>query len=374
MRYFILAGEASGDLHGARLVEALRTADEDADIRCWGGERMAAAGANLTKHYRELAYMGFVEVVRHLPQIMRNFRTCRREIGDFGPDALILIDYPGFNLRMARWAQRQGYRVYYYISPQLWAWHSSRVRIIRDHVRLLFSILPFETDFYSAHGVNVHYVGHPLLETIAAPAPGRGAAPKGARPVVALLPGSRVQEIRRMLPVMAQVAQKHDSWHFVVAAAPAVPKQLYAQLLGEDSPVTVVYDQTYGLLREATAALVTSGTATLETALSGVPQVVCYKGGRISYWLARRLVNPSLRHISLVNLVLGRDLVRELIQSACTADQLDAALRDLFRPAVREAVSAGYAEIRSLLGPAQASGRTARMIVRDLEAQRQDRN
>ncbi|MEY3050465.1 MAG: hypothetical protein RLY31_250 [Bacteroidota bacterium] len=367
MRYFILAGEASGDLHGARLVEALRSADAGADIRCWGGERMAAAGARLTKHYRELAFMGFVEVVKHLPEIIRNFRICRQEIRSFRPDGVILIDYPGFNLRMARWAHRQGFRVYYYIAPQLWAWHSSRVSIIRDHVRLLFCILPFEKAFFASHGVDAQYVGHPLTEILSEnPLPGDG-IPAVGPPVVALLPGSRVQEIRRMLPVMARVAERHRSWRFVVAAAPSVPAALYDRLLGPDSPVTIVYDQTYGLLREATAALVTSGTATLETALHGVPQVVCYKGGRVSYWLARRLVNPSLRFISLVNLVIGRPLVRELIQQAYNPDQLDAALRELFLPAGREAMLSGYAEIRRLLGSTAAAQRTAGMIVADLE-------
>ncbi len=365
MRYFILAGEASGDLHAAALVRELLARDPQAECVGWGGDLMAQAGARVLKHYRELAFMGFAEVVKNLPAILRNFRLCREQIADFRPDALILIDYPGFNLRMARWAKLAGHRVFYYISPQIWAWHRSRVHQVKRYVDRMFVILPFEQEFYSRYGVEVDFVGHPLLDVVAAHQPAadfharNGLDPQ--RPIVALLPGSRRQEVERILPAMAAVAGRFPSHQFVIAGAPAQPAALYRRVLSGGYPgLPLVQGQTYDLLAHAQAALVGSGTATLETALFDVPEVVCYRGSALSYAIARRLVDVPF--ISLVNLVAGKELVKELIQDDLNPDQLEQALAPLLQPEGRQRLRDGYAELRRALGSQGAARATAAKI------------
>jgi|APTNR8051073442_1049403.scaffolds.fasta_scaffold01912_5 lipid-A-disaccharide synthase len=373
MRYYLIAGEASGDLHGSNLVRALRAEDPEADIRAWGGDLMQAAGANVVKHYRDLAFMGFVEVIKNLPTILHNMRFCKSDILQYQPDVLILIDYPGFNLRIAEWAKTQGLRVFYYISPQLWAWHSSRVKIIRRAVERMYVILPFEQAFYQKYDYEVDFPGHPLLDVVDQhpnDSDLREAYHLPDRPLIALLPGSRRQEISRILLLMLEVIPRFPDYHFVIAGAPAIPEDFYHQLLAATKAgqqVTLIRNRTYDLLRQAKAAVVTSGTATLETALFGVPEVVCYRGGKLSYWIARRVVNVPF--ISLVNLIVNRKLVEELIQDDCNADNISAELRRLLDPAAAQSIQTGYAELREQLGTAGASARAAKMMVERIKDQ-----
>ena len=368
MKYYIIAGEASGDLHGSNLIKGLREADPQAECRAWGGDLMKAAGAELAKHYRDLAFMGFAEVVMNLRTILGNIKFCKQDILRYQPDALILIDYPGFNLRIAKWAKAQGFRVYYYISPQLWAWHSSRVHGIKASVDRLFVILPFEEDFYRQYDYEVDFVGHPLMDVvddIPETENFRRDHQLDNRPIVALLPGSRKQEIERMLEVMLAITPAFTGYQFVIAGAPAQPESFYQKILDKARPdaaqVKLVNNRTYALLRHAEAALVTSGTATLETALFGVPQVVCYRGGRLSYLIARRLVQVDF--IALANLIAEREVVRELIQDEYNAGNLKAELAKLFLPEHRRRIQEGYALIRDRLGRPGASRRAADLIV-----------
>jgi len=383
-RLYFIAGEASGDLHGSNLIAELfkkgiewrvasgEAVDDTAQplatrhsplvIRAWGGDRMAAAGAEVVKHYRELAFMGFTQVVMNLRTILRNIRLCKEDIAAFKPDALVLIDYPGFNLRIADWARTQGIQVFYYISPQLWAWKENRIAVVKRAVDRMFCILPFEKDWYAQRGVDVDFVGHPLLDELAKHA---DPVEKDTRDAVAILPGSRTQEITRMLPVMLNVAKHFPTERFVVAAAPSVPEAFYRQLIG-DAHVELVAGRTYDLLREAKAAIVTSGTATLETALFGVPEVVCYSGSSINVWLARRLV--KVRFISLVNLIMDREAVKELVQQDMNADtvrnELDRLLND--RP-YRERMIDDLRLLREKLGGPGASARTAELLWKSLK-------
>jgi lipid-A-disaccharide synthase len=367
MKYYLIAGEASGDLHGSNLMKALVGEDPKAAFRVWGGDLMEAAGGQLVKHYRDLAFMGFLEVVKNLPTILRNIRFCREDILQYQPDALILIDYPGFNLRIAEWAAKRGIRVFYYISPQLWAWHASRVKIIQASVDRLFAILPFEPAFYAKYGYEVSYIGHPLLDVVEHFRPagdfrGRNGLPGG--PLIGLLPGSRRQEISRMLRVMLDaIPLLPERYHYVIAGAPAIEAAFYEAIILQhphiDGRVSIVHGQTYDLLHEVEAAAVTSGTATLETALFGVPQVVCYRGNALSFQIARRLVKVPF--ISLVNLIAGREVVRELIQDALTPRAIaDALLPFLQASAERERIVEDYRFLREQLGGAGASGRAAR--------------
>ncbi|MDX1408479.1 MAG: lipid-A-disaccharide synthase [Saprospiraceae bacterium] len=364
MRYFIIAGEASGDLHGSGLVRALHAADPEAEIRSWGGDKMEAAGAEILKHYRELAFMGFIEVVRNLPAILRNFRHARQQIQAFAPDTLILIDYPGFNLRMAKWAARAGLRVDYYISPQLWAWKESRVEIVRKYVDSMYVILPFEHAFYQRHGIDVAYVGHPLLEAIDAY---QQRSPVSTREdAIALLPGSRAQEIKHALPVMLDVAERFPHYRFSVAGAPHVATGLYETFLNRKKlpNVTLHQGKTYDILNAAQAAVTTSGTATLETALFDVPQVVCYKGNALSFQIARRLVRVPF--ISLVNLIAGRPVVEELIQEHFNATRVSESLQRILDGPFRQEVQQQYRQLRGRLDQGGASQRVASAIVKAL--------
>ncbi|WP_118973721.1 lipid-A-disaccharide synthase [Taibaiella koreensis] len=360
MRYYIIAGEASGDLHGGNLIKALHRQDGHADVRCWGGDQMEAAGAALVKHYRDLAFMGFVEVIRHLGTIMNNIKFCKQDILAYKPDVLVLIDYPGFNLRIADWAKKAGIRVCYYISPQLWAWKENRIGQIKRSVDKMLVILPFEKAFYDKHHYPVTYVGHPLTEVVDA-ALKKTATPLSDKKIVALLPGSRSQEIRKKLPVMLSMVKRFPGYQFVIAQAPGQEDTIYRELCaGMD--VLLLRNQTYDLLQQASAALVTSGTATLETALFGVPEVVCYKGNPVSYWLAKRLI--KVKYISLVNLILDKPAVKELIQDDLNEEQLYQELNELLHHTERrEALQSDYTKLWELLGSDKASEKAASEIL-----------
>lgn len=366
MRYYIISGEASGDLHGSNLIRELKLCDPMADIRCWGGDKMQAAGGTLVKHYRDLAFMGFVEVIKNLRTIFRNLAFCREDILKYQPDVLILIDYPGFNLRIATWAKQQGLKVVYYISPQVWAWKEGRVKQIKAAVDLMLVILPFEKTFYQKWNYPVQYVGHPLVKVIdefkQQEAPLIPAGWVSDQPLVALLPGSRKQEILKKLPIMLEVAGRFTDFHFVVAKAPGLEDAFYEELLAPYRNVSAVSNQTYPLLSKAKAAMVTSGTATLETALFGVPEVICYKGNAVSYAIAKRLI--KIKYICLVNLIMDKEVVKELIQDELTVDNLTKALRPLlYDESAQQAMALGYAALHRLLSEGgDASANAARSI------------
>ncbi|MFM7840069.1 MAG: lipid-A-disaccharide synthase [Chitinophagaceae bacterium] len=333
MRYYIISGEASGDLHGSNLVRALQQKDPGATFRAWGGEALLEAGAEVVKHYEDLAFMGFWEVLANLKTIFHHLKFCKQDILTYQPDALILIDYPGFNLRIAKWAHRQGIRVIYYISPQVWAWKANRVREMKKTIDQMLVILPFERAYYAEKwNWEVTFVGHPLLDVVEQALRQPDSLPFSSplltsKKIVALLPGSRKQEILKKLPEMLKVSRSFQDYQFIVAQAPGIDPAFYENLLKEYPEVNAIRGQTYPLLKRAAAALVTSGTATLETALFGVPQIVCYKGNPISYQIARRIL--TIRYISLVNLILDKPVVQELIQENLTAQNLTRALEPL---------------------------------------------
>jgi lipid-A-disaccharide synthase len=365
MRYYLIAGEASGDLHASNLMQELSKTDPKAEFRCWGGDLMQAAGGVLVKHYRDLAYMGFLEVVMNLRTIMKNLSFCKKDMLRFKPDAVILVDYPGFNLRIAEFAHRNGFKVIYYISPQVWAWKKSRVYGIRKNVDKMLVILPFEKEFYRRYDFEVDFTGHPLLDVVKRPSAYqdskafRAVHHLSSKPVIALLPGSRKQEIRQMLPVMASLSGSFPDYEFVIAGAPSIDPSFYIQLTGPGGPV-ILFGQTHELLRHAHAALVTSGTATLEAALYGVPQVVCYRGGSVSYAIARRIVD--VKFISLVNLVMDRQVVKELIQGDFNAENLEKELKGILDPQNQLQMQSEYKILRDKLGGEGASDRAATAI------------
>ena len=373
MKYYLIAGEASGDLHGANLMRALAEIDPQAQFRFWGGDRMEAVGGKLIKHYRDLAFMGFWEVVTNLRTILRNIDLCKGDITAYQPDALIFIDYPGFNMRIAKWAKRQGIPTHYYISPQIWAWKENRIKAIRRDVDAMYVILPFEKDFYEGkHQYPVHFVGHPLLDAIAARREVSMEVFKrenglDERPIIALLPGSRKQEIAKMLSVMLSVVGSYHPYQFVIAGAPSLGYDFYRQFIREEN-VHFVSGKTYDLLSHAHAALVTSGTATLETALFRVPEVVCYRGNWISYQIAKRVI--SLKYISLVNLIMDAPVVTELIQGDLNTRNLKVELDKLLDPAYRDKLQRDYQALRERLGNEGASRRTAQTIYDSLQDRR----
>ncbi|TWF45468.1 lipid-A-disaccharide synthase [Chitinophaga polysaccharea] len=361
MKYYIIAGEASGDLHGSNLVKQLRQIDTAADIRSWGGDMMEAAGAHVVKHYKELAFMGFVEVVMNLRTILRNIDTCKKDITAWQPDVLVLIDYPGFNMRIAEWGKQQGFKIVYYISPQVWAWKENRVKKLKQSVDKMLCILPFEQAFYHKWNYEVEYVGHPLVEVVKAAKEKPADAPLSDKPIIAVLPGSRKQEVSVKLPIMLTMAKHFPDYQFIVAQAPSLDDHFLEALTGQHPNVSMVKGQTYTLLRQATAALVTSGTATLETALFGVPEVVCYKGNPISYFFAKHLI--KVKYISLVNLVMDKLVVKELIQHDLTEENLLKELRLLLKDTnVRKVVMNDYAALWHKLGEKDASRRAAEVI------------
>jgi lipid-A-disaccharide synthase len=326
MRYYIIAGEASGDLHGSNLIKSIIKKDPKAIIECWGGDLMEQAGGKVVKHYRELAFMGFIEVVKNLGTILRNISFCKKDILRFNPDVLILIDYPGFNLRISKWAKQQGIRNFYYISPQVWAWKANRVKEMKKNIDRMFVILPFEKKYFKEQwNWEVDYVGHPLIEAIEQFKQRQIVVLPYKKPVIALLPGSRQQEIRVKLPFMLSITKYFQDYDFVIAKAPGIDESFYDEIIRPYANVHYLVNQTYDLLNTATAALVTSGTATLETALFRVPQVVCYKGSRISYEIARRVIR--IKFISLVNLIMDKEVVQELIQDELTEHNIRSALQ-----------------------------------------------
>lgn len=370
MKYYIIAGEASGDLHGANLIASLKKKDPRAKIRAWGGNLMKKQGATLVKHYRDLAFMGFVEVMLHLRTILRNLKFCKRDIMRFNPDAIILIDYPGFNMKIAKFAHKHGIKVYYYISPQVWAWKKRRVHTIKEVVDKMLVILPFEKDFYDEYRVDAHFVGHPLLDELSKVRYinknnfVRQNKLNSKKEIIALLPGSRKQEVGRMLDVMLKVVDKFPEYQFVIGCAPSLPEEYYKSLIGNEN-VQLVFNKTYQLLQVASAALVTSGTATLETALFYVPEVVCYKGNKISYLIAKNLI--KVKYISLVNLIMDKPVVKELIQNDLTLENIEAELKLLLtNHKVQRQLLDDYEDLRYKLGNAGASNNAATVIFDDL--------
>jgi len=378
MKYYIIAGEASGDLHGSNLIKELKKLDAEAAVRCWGGNMMQAAGAEVIKHYKDLAFMGFIEVVKNLPTILKNLKFCKEDIQNYQPDVLILIDYPGFNLRIAKWAKEQGFKVVYYISPQIWAWKEGRVKGIKKYVDKMLVILPFEKKFYQKWDYKVEYIGHPLVQVIEDFAKAipqtiitssiqknddRGDG-KEKQEVIALLPGSRKQEVSVKLPIMLEASKKFPHYRFIIAQAPSLQGEFYWGFIQYYPNVEIALPgQNYALLSQAKAALVTSGTATLETALFGVPQVVCYKGSSVSYQIAKRLV--KIKYISLVNLIMDKPVVKELIQHELTVQNIAQELDDILNNPERiKQIKTDYAALKKLLQQeGNASSRAAQEIV-----------
>ena len=361
MQYYIIAGEASGDLHGSNLIKELQILDKNTTIRCWGGDKMEATGATLVKHYKHLAFMGFAEVILNLRTIFKNLDFCKKDILAHKPDALILIDYPGFNLRIAEWAKQQGIKIIYYISPQVWAWKENRVKGIKKCVDKMLVILPFEKDFYKKWNYEVEYVGHPLVKVIE-DFKAQQTTQDNNKNIIALLPGSRKQEILKKLPIMLEVAKDFPAYQFVVAKAPGLEDSFYSELLAPYTNVSSVVNETYKLLSQSKAALVTSGTATLETALFNVPEVICYKGSAISYQIAKRLI--KIKYICLVNLIMDKEVVKELIQTELTVENIKTALNKvLFDENKRKQLQTDYADLKTLLSKGgNASANAAKTI------------
>ncbi|HEY5371620.1 MAG TPA: lipid-A-disaccharide synthase [Hanamia sp.] len=347
MKYYIIAGEASGDLHGSNLIKELKQLDSRADIRCWGGDKMQATGATLVKHYKELAFMGFIEVVKNLPAILKNIQFCKSNISSFNPDIIIFIDYPGFNLRIAKWARENHFKTVFYISPQVWAWKESRVKSIKRDIDKMIVILPFEKEFYKKWNYEVEYVGHPLVEEIENFKKNHPEI-KRSEKTIALLPGSRKQEIKAKLPVMLSATKNFPDYLFFIAKAPSIEDEFYDSFIKEYANVKMIANDTYSLLMKSGAALVTSGTATLETALFGVPEVVCYKAGNMSYQIAKRLV--KLKFICLVNLIMNREVVKELIQHDLTPEKITIELNKiLLDSSKQQQLKEDYLQLKQLL-------------------------
>ena len=370
MRYFLSAGEASGDLHAGELIGAIAQNDPEAVFAFLGGDCMSAAagGVEPVIHYRDMAYMGFCEVIRHLPDVGRNLRRARGAIDSFGPDALILIDYPSFNLRLADYASARGIPVYYYISPKLWAWKSWRLKAIRRKVRRVFSILPFEEDWFARRGYEVDYVGNPSVEEVDRRIAAAHELPNPSgdpRPVLALVPGSREGEIRCNLPVMSEVARRHPEMRAVIAVAAALPRELYMNYGGEG--IELAEGTTLEVMRSARAALVTSGTAPLECALCGTPQVVLYRSGgsKILYKMFRPLIRVPW--VSLPNLIAGREVIPEMLMYRCTPDLVDSELQAILPDGKnRRTQQDGYSTMRRRLGSRRAAATAASLLVADL--------
>jgi lipid-A-disaccharide synthase len=369
MKYYIIAGEASGDLHGANLMKALYIRDPDANIRFWGGDLMESVGGILVKHYRELAFMGFWEVIKNLNTILNNLSFCKKDILNFAPDVIILIDYPGFNMRITQWAKKNGIATHYYIAPQIWAWKENRIKQIKRDFDQLSVILPFEKEFYeNKHQYPVHFVGHPLIDAIKQrkiqdEATFRLDNNLSDLPIIALLPGSRKQEIYKMLRVMLEVVDDFSNYQFVIAGAPGIEDAFYSDFI-TNTNVTFIRNKTYDLLFHAHAALVTSGTATLETALFKVPEVVCYKGSWISYQIAKRII--TLKYISLVNLIMDEQIVTELIQDEMNPKRLKEELSKILQLENRKIMLEKYDHLEKKLGGAGASEQVANLILHQI--------
>ena len=364
MKYYIISGEASGDLQCSQLIHALKKLDSEGDFRAWGGDLMQKEGAVLVKHYRELAFMGFWEVVSHLPTILRNISFCKKDILRYMPDVIIYVDYPGFNLRIAKWAKNKGFKNHYYISPQVWAWKENRIKQMKATLDSLYVILPFEKNYFEQkHNFPVHYVGHPLMDKLSKYSRDPKFCEKNnltpKKPIIALLPGSRLQEIRKMLPLFNKIAAKFKKFQFVVAGAPGIDPNQYTQFMKSNS-LNFVHEKTYQLLLNSCAALVTSGTATLEAALLKIPQLVCYKCSPITYWIVKKVIR--LKYISLVNLILEKEAVVELIQNDCTYEKLVVELETLLQKNSLEKMNQNYILLKEKIGGRGASEKTAKLI------------
>jgi len=359
----MIAGEASGDLHGSNLIKEIQKLDANADIRCWGGDKMKAAGGSLVKHYKDLAFMGFAEIAKNLPTILKNFKLCKSDISAFKPDVIIFIDYPGFNLRMAKWAKENNYKTVFYISPQVWAWKESRVKNIKRYIDKMIVILPFEKSFFQKWNCEVEYVGHPLIEEIENFKKDHPEIVRSNK-TIALLPGSRKQEITTKLPLMLDATKNFPDYDFIVAKAPSIEDEFYEMFIKDHPNVKLISNETYSLLMKSVAALVTSGTATLETALFGVPEIVCYKAGNISYQIAKRLV--KLKFISLVNLIMNKEVVKELIQSNLTPEKITSELEMiLFDDSKKEKIHEDYLQLKQLLSQRGNASKNAAEIIVD---------
>ncbi len=373
MKYYIIAGEASGDLHGSNLIKSLKLKDKNADIRFWGGDLMKAQGGTLVKHYKDLAFMGFLTVLLHLKTILNNIKFCKNDIKEFKPDVIILIDYPGFNLRIAEFAHNAGFKVYYYISPKIWAWKQSRIKQIKKFVDKMYVIFPFEKAFYKKFNYDVDFQGNPLVDAL------ENRAGKDEtfsefiiknnlkdKPIISLLAGSRKQEIQMILPVMLKIVDYYKDYQFVIAAAPSIEEEFYQQFIN-DKNVKIIFGQTYQIVQQSVAALVTSGTATLETALLSIPQVVCYKfkGGKYAYLLGKKFL--KVKYISLVNLIMNNEIIKELIQHNLNIKNLKIELDNiLFDKKYRQKMFDNYKILKDKMGKSGVSDRVADLIVNSL--------
>ena len=364
MKYYIIAGEASGDLHGASLIKAIKSSDKNADIRCWGGDLMKNAGGNLIKHYKELSFMGFWEVLINILKISKNLKFCKNDIIKFKPNAIVYIDYPGFNLRIAKWARKKGYNNHYYISPQVWAWHERRVYSMKKNIDSLYVILPFEKAFFEEkHNYQVNYVGHPLMEHIPnITVQGNVFGELGLdsnKPLITFLPGSRKQEINKILPEFIKIKNKFPKYQFVIAGAPGREIKDYDQIL-KDCSIPVIFNETYKLIKLSKACVVTSGTATLETALLRTPQIVCYKSSLLSYFIAKNIV--KLKYISLVNIIMNKEVVEELIQNNCNSEKIAKALNKVLFKKNADQIKDNYEKLYKILDKGGASKITSDLI------------
>lgn len=363
MKYYIIAGEASGDLHAANMLRELKALDPEAKFRAWGGDLMQEQGAELVKHYRDLAFMGFLEVAMNLRTILKNIELCKKDIVQWKPDAVILVDYPGFNLRIAPFVHELKIPVFYYISPQIWAWKQKRVFKIKETVDRVFCILPFEKDFYTKHDYPADFVGHPLLDSVSRFEESKAVEEDG-RKIIAVLPGSRKQELRKILPPMLEVAKNFPQYRFVIGGAPGQPLSFYKEIMGNDQ-MEIVFGKTYALLKQAYAGLIKSGTSTLEAALFNLPQVVCYKTSAISYNIAKRVAN--VKYISLPNLVMDEPIVTELIQEDMSVERMTSELKRITENQDgRDKMLADYQRLYGKLGGAGASKKVATLILEHL--------
>lgn len=367
MKYYIIAGEASGDLHGSNLIKGLKKSDPEAHFRVWGGDLMQQAGGELVRHYKETAVMGFVEVLMHASKIKKNFDLCKKDLIEYNPDVLILIDYPGFNFRMAKYAKDRGIKVFYYISPKVWAWKEGRIKNLKRDVDKLFIIFPFEVEYFKKHGIEAEYNGNPLLDSTDAHPCNLESREEfilrnnlDNRPIIGLLAGSRKTEISYLLPRIKNLIHHFPDHQFILAAAPSIEPSYYQEIL-KDSNLKVLFGETYSVLKHSAAAVISSGTASLEAALLNTPQVVCYGGNEISYQIAKRFV--KVKYISLVNLILDAPAVKELIQHDCTQENIITELKDLLTDKRRKQVAKYYKKLRELLGGEGASEKTAKAMM-----------